>query len=88
MTPARQKVLQFIEQFIGEKGYAPTYEDMGEGCGNASKSHMHHIVLELEREGVISVDRDRGGYGKARGIKLTPEFCPYCGNKGSKSLAK
>ena len=86
MTPAHQRVLRFIEQFIGEHGYAPTYAELGKGCGYASSSNVHRIMLELERENLISIDRDRSGYGKARGINLNTEFCPYCGQVQSANM--
>ena len=74
MTPARQKVLKFIEGFIGEHGYAPSYPEIMEGCDIASKSNLHRMIGLLEKDGFIQVKRHR-----RRGILLSRAQCPYCG---------
>lgn len=80
MTPARQKVLQFIEQFIGEHGYAPTYDEMMKGVNARSRSTVWQQVQALWRDGFIEFDRHPSGVVKWRGIWVIGGSCPFCGH--------
>lgn len=52
----RQRILQFIHDFIAEKGYAPTVRDILKGCEISSTAVVQHHLNVLEREGHIHRD--------------------------------
>lgn len=49
----RQRVLEVVEDYIEEHGWSPSYEDIMERAGIASKSTVHQYLYALEREGKI-----------------------------------
>ncbi|MBM3175945.1 MAG: repressor LexA [Chloroflexi bacterium] len=52
----RRRILQYIHDFVEERGYAPTVRDILRGCGISSTAVVQHHLNILEREGCI--DRD------------------------------
>ena len=61
LTQRQRKVLTFIENYIREKGYSPSYRDIGENMvfsPSASKDH----VLALVRKGYLE---QRSGFPRA-----------------------
>lgn len=54
MTERRQQVLDFIRQFIAEKHYAPTYEEIRVGLGMSTKSLVDYYLNHLEADGYIA----------------------------------
>jgi len=52
----RQRILQFIHDFITDKGYAPTVRDILRGCQLSSTAVVQHHLNVLEREGHIHRD--------------------------------
>ena len=80
MTPARQRVLKFIEQFIEQEGYAPNYDEMMVGVGAKSRSTVWQQVQALCRDGFIAFDRHPSGIVKNRGIYIISGPCPRCGH--------
>jgi repressor LexA len=47
------RVLEFIERFISERGYAPTVAEIQQGLGITSPSVVAFQLKALEREGLI-----------------------------------
>ena len=80
MTPARQRVLKFIEGFIDKKGYAPTYDEIRIYVGGKSRSVIWLQVQALARDGFIEFDRHPSGVVKWRGIRVVSGPCPRCGH--------
>ena len=54
MTKKQYQVLEFIEDFISQHGYSPSYEEIREGLGLKSKSSVYAIVKKLVKIGRIS----------------------------------
>jgi len=54
MTERQQQILNFIRQFVAEKHYAPTYEEIRVGCSLSSKSLVNYHLDGLERGGYIT----------------------------------
>ena len=52
----RQRILEFIRQFLTEKGYAPTVRDIVRGCHMSTTSVVQHHLNKLEEEGYIQRD--------------------------------
>lgn len=55
MTPAMREVYDFVGNFIDEHGYSPTYDEIKDGVGLASKSSVYRTVKQLARSGFIWV---------------------------------
>lgn len=66
ISPKRKLVLDFITEFIEEKGYAPSIRDIANGCAISSTSVAQYYVKALEREGYIRRDHE-----VSRSIALT-----------------
>ncbi|NVD44367.1 LexA family protein [Qipengyuania atrilutea] len=52
-TPAQQRLLTFITDYIAEKGTAPTVREMKEGIGSKSLGSVHQMLCGLEHRGHI-----------------------------------
>ena len=58
LSTKRKQILDFIANFIKERGYAPSVRDVAEGCGISSSSVAQYHLNVLEREGYIHRDRE------------------------------
>lgn len=56
LSGTRENILKFIEDFIDERGYAPTVRDIMKGCNLSSTAVVQHHLNVLEREGRIHRD--------------------------------
>lgn len=65
LSPRRSAVLSAIEASVRDRGYAPTIREICAATGIASTSHVRFHLVQLERLGLITRDRD-----VARGIVL------------------
>jgi repressor LexA len=66
LSERRQRILDFITEFIDERGYSPTVREIMGGCGISSPAVVQHHLSILQREGVIHRDADI-----SRGMRLT-----------------
>ena len=55
-SPTRERILNYIRQFLDEKGYAPTVRDIAKGCNISTPSVVQHHLNKLEDEGHIRRD--------------------------------
>jgi len=60
-----QEVLEFFEDFLERNSMSPTYDEVVEGLGLSTKSHLSHIVDYLVQEGKLERQE-----GIARGLRL------------------
>jgi repressor LexA len=58
LSDKRRQILDFIHEFMEEKGYAPTVRDIMRGCNISSTAVVQHHLRMLEREGYINRDPD------------------------------
>jgi len=58
LSPKRRSILDFINNFIRQRGYSPSVRDIVAGCGISSTSVAQYHLKVLEREGYISRDRE------------------------------
>ncbi|HEY51740.1 MAG TPA: repressor LexA [Dehalococcoidia bacterium] len=65
LSAKRQQIVDFILQFMGERGYPPTVRDIQSGCGISSTSVVDYHLKVLEKEGHIRRDPE-----VSRGIEL------------------
>jgi len=61
----QQHIIDFIRQFLVDRGYPPTIRDIVSGCGISSTSVVDYNLNILEREGYIRRHRE-----VSRGIEL------------------
>ena len=54
----RNRILDFIREFIDDRGYAPTIAEIQMGCKISSKSVVEYHLRALEREGRIRRDAE------------------------------
>jgi repressor LexA len=50
----RDKVLAFIDAYIKEHGYSPSFREIGEALGISSTSHVSYWVTRLVLEGRLT----------------------------------
>jgi repressor LexA len=74
LTTKQATILNFIEQFMEERHYPPTYEEIRVGCGLSTKSLVDYHLRALEEAGHIQRDR------------LTPRGLRLRGSDGSFSV--
>ena len=53
LTPRQHETLLFLMAYIRAHGYAPTFDEIAEGLGLASKSGVARILNRLEAGGFI-----------------------------------
>ena len=66
LTARQREILDFIEQYISENGYAPTLKEIGKAFGFSQGTANNHRNALL-RKGWIIIDD-----AKPRSIRLTP----------------
>ncbi|MFZ0390744.1 MAG: transcriptional repressor LexA [Calditrichia bacterium] len=72
LTARQQQVLQFIADYMGRHGYAPSYQEIADAFSIASKQGVVRHLTALERKGYIT----RSGM-LARSIRIIhPEYSP------------
>lgn len=50
----RAQVLRFVEVYVEENGYPPTYQEIMESVGLGSKSHVDYYLDALEAQGQVT----------------------------------
>ncbi|HEY4689387.1 MAG TPA: transcriptional repressor LexA [Anaerolineae bacterium] len=65
LSERRQAILDFIETFIADNTYPPTYEEIRRGLGLSTKSLVNHHLAALEEAGLLERDRSI-----SRGLRL------------------
>jgi repressor LexA len=55
---ARQRILDFIKDFIGRHGYPPSIRDIQRGCNISSTSVVAYHLKALEEQGLLQRDRE------------------------------
>ena len=83
ITEAQSKVLLFIDSYIDERRYPPSYREISNGMNFASTNAVTNHMMALETKGYIKAER-----GRARAIWLTDkarEFVKSCRKKTRKN---
>jgi len=69
LSPKQERIINFVTEFLHDKGYPPTIRDIAAGCGISSTSVVAYNLNKLEQAGYILRHSDI-----SRGIKfLTPQ---------------
>ncbi len=67
ITRRQRQVYDFISDFVQEKGYSPSFEEIGEGLGLSSLATVHKHISNLEGKGLLKRD-----YNRSRSIDVLP----------------
>ena len=65
LTRRQREILDYLAGFIGERGYAPSFEEIAERMGFRSLATVHEHLSNLERKGVI-----RRSFNESRSIEV------------------
>ena len=69
LTKRQKEVLDFIQNFVNEHGYSPSYEELATGLNLASLATVHKHVSTLE-----SKDYLRRSYNQSRSLEVTSRY--------------
>ncbi len=69
ITKKQSEVLCYIQSFMEDTGYAPSYREIANGMGLSSPSTVHQHVQALCEKGLICIGED----GEARSIEVVDE---------------
>ena len=67
ITKRQRQIYDYIARFVHEKGYAPSFEEIGNGMGLNSLATVHKHITNLENKGLLT-----RGYNRSRSIDLVP----------------
>jgi repressor LexA len=67
ITRRQRQVYDYISEFVQKHGYAPSFEEIGEGLGLSSLATVHKHISNLEKKGLLTRD-----YNRSRSIDLLP----------------
>ena len=77
LTPAQDRTKRFLEAYINDKGFAPSFDEIAEATGLSSKSGVHRIMVALEERGHIQRLPHR-----ARAIRVIADAASGLSGKG------
>lgn len=67
LTKRQKQILDFLQEYVAENGYAPSYEEIADHFGLSSLATVHEHLENLRRKGYI-----RKSYNESRSIELIP----------------
>ena len=67
ITKRQHEIYDFIARFVAERGYSPSFEEIGEGTDLNSLATVHKHITNLEKKGLLKRD-----YNCSRSIDLLP----------------
>ena len=69
LTRRQREAMDFIADFLRERGYSPSFEEIGRGLRLSSLATVHKHVSTLERKGFL-----KRGYNQSRSLEPGPKF--------------
>lgn len=69
ITRRQKEVLDFIADFVRDKGYSPSYEEIANGLSLASLATVHKHIQALETKHYL-----RRGFNQSRSIEIAPRY--------------
>src|SRR6202007_1719992 len=67
ITKRQREIYDFIARFVADRGYSPSFEEIGAGTDLSSLATVHKHVTNLERKGLLKRD-----YNRSRSIDVLP----------------
>jgi repressor LexA len=59
ITRRQREVYDFLQHFIEEHGYSPSFEEIGAGLGLSSLATVHKHISNLQEKGLLTRDYNR-----------------------------
>jgi len=78
LTRKQMECKAFIATYTAMHGVSPSYDEIADNLGYASKSQTHRIVECLVERGHASILPN-----KRRSIQIVENICPTCGHKAA-----
>src|SRR5690606_10533182 len=67
LTRRQKEIMDFLQEYLEEHGYAPSFEEIAKHFGFGSLATVHEHLENLKRKGYI-----RKAYNESRSIQLVP----------------
>ena len=67
LTRRQREILDYLKEFIDERGYAPSLEEIGARFGLSSLATVHKHLMNLQEKGFI-----RRAWNRSRSVELVP----------------
>ena len=67
LTKRQKEILDFLQAFLDEYGYSPSFDEIARNFGYSSLATVHEHLENLREKGYI-----RKGYNESRSIELAP----------------
>lgn len=67
LTKRQREILDYLQEFIQEHGYAPSLEEIGRRFGLSSLATVHKHLTNLQEKGFI-----RRAWNRSRSVELVP----------------
>ena len=67
LTKRQKEILDFLEEFLAENGYSPSFEEIDKHFGYTSLATVHEHLENLRQKGYI-----RKSYNASRSVELVP----------------
>ena len=67
LTRKQKQILDYLQAYTAENGYAPSYEEIAQNFGYGSLATVHEHIENLRRKGYI-----RKGYNESRSVEVVP----------------
>ncbi len=67
LTRRQKQILDYLESYIGEHGYAPSFDEIATSFSFSSLATVHEHLTNLERKGYI-----RRAHNESRAIDIVP----------------
>ncbi len=67
LTKRQKQILDYVESFIENYGYSPSFEEIADFFGYSSLATVHEHLSNLERKGYL-----RKNYNKSRSLEVIP----------------
>src|ERR1700746_1322553 len=67
ITRRQREVYDFLQTFIEEHGYSPSFEEIGAGLGLSSLATVHKHISNLQEKGLLKRD-----FNRSRSIDVLP----------------
>ena len=67
LTKRQREILDYLDEFIRQHGYAPSLEEIGRRFGLSSLATVHKHLTNLEEKGFI-----RRAWNRSRSVELVP----------------
>ena len=69
LTKRQKEVLEFIQEFVHENGYNPSYEELANGLSLASVATVHKHISTLEKKQYL-----RRSHNQSRSLEVTAKY--------------